>query len=372
MLRGPDVDDAIPLETLAPFHGNIILRGRSGTGKTTALRHLVSRYPRLVVFLLASDCRRDVLEAIQDKLHGVATDRKYLSSLIHAGALDVVVDGLNEAHPDTRAAIVQFTKTFPKGNLLLATQPTLWEPPETFVTYDLVPLDEKEIKGFLRSRFGMFGDGAVLPKLDYEARCDSYVDEILGDKVAHLDDRLRVMSNPLDLSIVAQILVKGHDPSLVELQQQYLRIVFEVYQEHHHSASAFPLKKLADVAYEQRLNDTLGARWDTIEDDLAMDVLQNSKVIVPYFQSGEKWWGFRHDKIADFILVEGLFRQDMEMIEAHVRDGRFRGVYLQLAEVWPLDERQALEMPLLVDADSADGYSLCVEVSRILHRRTQR
>ena len=106
-----------PIEEAVPeVRGHVILEGESGLGKTTFIRRLVKGYGRLVVVLSATSCSGGVPQAIQRKLHGFAGDANYLSRLIYIGALDVIIDGLDEASPETRGRIVGFAKRFRRSN----------------------------------------------------------------------------------------------------------------------------------------------------------------------------------------------------------------------------------------------------------------
>ena len=79
-----------------------MLEGKSGLGKSLFLRRLAGQSQRVAVFLPARRCENGVLEAIQAKLLGMARDADFLRQLVHSGAIDICIDGLNEVSADTR------------------------------------------------------------------------------------------------------------------------------------------------------------------------------------------------------------------------------------------------------------------------------
>ena len=92
-------------DAIGKVKGQIVLKGQSGLGKTLLLQQLASKSTRTLVFLRATDCTNGVVAAIQRRLQGQAQDETYLRTLIFAGALDVLIDGLNEASPEARSRI---------------------------------------------------------------------------------------------------------------------------------------------------------------------------------------------------------------------------------------------------------------------------
>ena len=101
------------------------------------------------MFLPARRCENGVLEAIQAKLLGMARDADFLRQLVHSGAIDICIDGLNEVSADTRARITDFVEQYFKGNVVLTTQPMEWTPPATARVYRLLPLAREQIETFL-------------------------------------------------------------------------------------------------------------------------------------------------------------------------------------------------------------------------------
>jgi hypothetical protein len=58
-------------------------------------------------------------------------------------------------------------------------------------------------------------------------------------------------------------------------------------------------------------------------------------------------WVFRHDKVRDYFLMQA-FPAKKERIPKHVDDPRFRGVYLMLASLLPLEQATELRETLWI------------------------
>ena len=218
--------DVEPITTaMSSIHGQIILLGESGLGKSMYLRCLSKQRKHLTVFLLATDCSGGVLEAIRARVLGPASDLNFLQTLIYAGALDILIDGLNEASPNTRATITEFAKRTARGNLVLATQPMVWEPPPRSKTYAVQGLRDEQIEEFLVSRFTTLDTGERITLEEYTAHCHSFVGDVLGRPSSSegSDAVRRVMSNPMDLTVVAQMLMNGEEPNLFLITTQAKR-----------------------------------------------------------------------------------------------------------------------------------------------------
>ncbi len=340
LVRMPDNQLKPLLEQLSPLRGQILLEGDSGLGKTSFIRQHLYQSRRLAVFLLAQRCGKGVLPAIQAKLKGYAEDEGFLKNLIYSGALDVYIDGLNEAPPEVRAHINQFAEDFSKGNLLLTSQPMKWEVPALVQTLELQALDKDSIEAFLISR--PLPENSRLNQLDYEQAVKSFLNTDESGGAAHRA-RHALLSNPLDLAIVAEMLARGETPDVFNLQQQFFDLMAKDYA-HENSGQVFPLKKFADNVYELRKQD----EWMTkLRDFWAMelDYLARHRLMVRRdVETGnaldkkiETRWSFRHDKIQDFFLSEA-FLASSERQNEHMGDARFRGVYLYLARRLSLEK----------------------------------
>jgi hypothetical protein len=65
-------------------------------------------------------------------------------------------------------------------------------------------------------------------------------------------------------------------------------------------------------------------------------------VLARYAASPPARGNFRHEKIWDFFIVQTFLEKNNERPEKHMGDARFRGVYLLLAMLLPVDEATAL------------------------------
>ena len=361
-------------ESLSQIRGQIILEGESGLGKTMFLRHLVKNYRGLIVFLYATDCNIGVLEAIQVKLKGAARDPSYLRNLIYAGALDIVIDGLNEASVDTRAKIIEFSKHFAKGNLLLVTQPMMWDPPPLSKIYFMQWLTETQIEEFLISRFPTLSANSEIEEDSFGIRCRKFTrSAISGSQSKNKLDAVRhVLSNPMDLTVVAQMLARDQTPNLFELQRQYFRLMADDYERRIPGHVSFPLMDLANHVYNLRIEDRFVFFGDEFVEELA--AMARHKMVVPYFQlisgsSSRPHWMFRHDKIMDFFLVQAFLGKTNDRPGKHFGDPRFRGTYLQMANLLPLDEAESLERQLVDYAADTKDHSVSDDFIQLLRSR---
>mgnify|MGYP006271438765 CR=1 FL=1 len=358
------------LDVLSPLRGQFVIEGESGIGKSFLLRHLAGRSRRLTVFLPAYRCEGGVLAAIQAKLQGAATDTAFLKSIVHLGALDILVDGVNEVAPETRAKIADFVQEHFAGNVLLATQPfstTQWQPPTTAERCRLLPLDRGEIATFLISRVDGLPEDAVVTGEAYRLRARAFVDALD-------DDGLRaVLANPMDAQLAAEILARGETPDLLGLQEQAFALMRADYARLYPDRR-FPTERLAEAVYRMRLED----RFDLSGDDFAAEIaaMEPHKMLlrrVTRSAAGTRtMWRFRHDRLVDFFLYQAFFddTNGPERQRAHLDDPRFRGVYLMIAQRAPLDVARALRERLVVHAAATGDHSLSDNVVRLLLDRT--
>jgi hypothetical protein len=354
------------LDVLSPLRGQFVIEGESGIGKSFLLRHLAGRSRRLTVFLPAYRCEAGVLAAIQAKLQGVATDAAFLKSIVHLGALDVLVDGVNEVAPETRAKIADFVQEHFAGNVVLATQPfstTQWQPPTTAERCRLLPLDRGEIETFLISRVDDLPEDAVVTGEAYRLRARAFVDALD-------DDGLRaVLANPMDAQLAAEILARGETPDLLALQEQAFALMLADYARLYPDRS-FPTERLAEAVYRMRLADRLDFAGDDFAEEIA--VMEPHKMLLRRVTATAGGttvaWRFRHDRLVDFFLYHAFFAgaDGPERQRAHLDDPRFRGVYLMIALRAPLDVARALRERLVVHAATTGDHSLSDDVVRLL------
>ena len=346
------------VEAIPRIKGQIVLVGDSGLGKTMFLRHRVATSRRVTAYLPAWKCDDGVLEALQAKLHGPARDPDYLRTLVYAGAIDLCIDGVNEVSPDTREKIRSFVENFFKGNIILGIQPIDWRPPSTAAQWCLEPLSEAQIGEFLASRPLPAGTG-VAESDQYASACQQFLSTTLGadQPTEAREANRRVLSNPMDATVVAAMLMHGDNPDLFQLQQQQYDIMAADYAARS-AGQDFPLSAFSERVYQMRCNDI-----STIpEADFPREVkalVDHKMAIVLQFQDGsgdaQKQWRFRHDKVMDFFIVQAFLGEDNARPAEHLGDARFRSVYFLLAQLMPLDAAEQLcEQLIQYAADSKD------------------
>ncbi|MEH2024805.1 PBS lyase, partial [Nostoc sp.] len=364
-VKVPASGDIQPITAALPsIQGQIILEGDSGLGKSMFLRHLLKSSQRIVVYLPAQKCHKGVIEAIQDKLHGQAQDAGFLKNLIYSGAIDICIDGLNEVTAETRAKICQFVESYFRGNIIMTTQPLEWTPPSTAKTYYLQPLEQQQIQKFLMSRQPRLPKDAQVQGADYEKACTNYLTEVLKEQQAQeeLDAVGRILSNPMDLTVVALMLSQGKYPNLFRLQEQQYNLMAAEYQQEW--SQEFPLKRFSAAVYQMRLADKRAIPKDefhqivmSLEDDKYKMVV--SRQWQDEKSEAKKEWYFRHDKIMDFFLVQNFLGESDAaegLLVDRMGDPRFRGVYFLLATLLPLDAAKELREKLIqYAADTKDN-----------------
>ncbi|NJP11644.1 MAG: HEAT repeat domain-containing protein [Leptolyngbyaceae cyanobacterium RU_5_1] len=348
------IRDAIP-----DFKGQIVLEGASGLGKTMFLRHLCQQCQRIVVYLPAAKCADGVIEAIQKKLHGdEIKDPKFLQNLIYSGALAICIDGLNEVSAETRATIVEFAENNFKGGIILVTQPMEWTPPATAKQYVIQPLARSQIQAFLHSRKMLIPDYAPVRGEAYEQACSRYLAQVLNEQQTEeeLAATHRILSNPMDLTVIAAMIAAGKQPDLFRLQEQQYTVMAEEYQEKH-LGQEFPLDSFSEAVYQMRLKDEAALPKDPFLEEL-LGMERHKMVVSRQSRDREgkpaKEWYFRHDKIAEFFILQTVLEHP-ERRAQHLGDPRFRGVYFMLASFLKLEDAIALrEMLIQYAADTKD------------------
>ncbi|WP_306790437.1 HEAT repeat domain-containing protein [Tolypothrix sp. FACHB-123] len=420
-LRGARGDQMIatPLEsTLTPeiqpitqaiptLQGQIVLEGESGLGKSMFLRHLANNSQRIFVYLPAQKCDKGVLEAIYAKLRGQINDTNFLKTLIYNGALDICIDGLNEVTADTRAKVSQFAESYFRGNMIMTTQPIEWIPPSTAKKYELQPLQREQIQQFLLSRQLLSQVGCVTPQAnapsnthppsqhsgalglssithptqitqtEYTQACTNYLAEAFNEQQSPEDlaAAKRILSNPMDLTLVALMLSQGQQPNLFRLQEQQYNLMAAEYQrEQHHE---FPLKTFSQAVYQMRLNDQTMIPAAKFLDELTSLEDEKYKMVISRQWENDKGeaqksWQFRHDKIMEFFLVQNFLGADAEIqarVNQHINDPRFRGVYLLLTNLLPLDAAVALRETIIEYAANSKDHTLSDKFIQLLQLR---
>jgi Lipoprotein amino terminal region len=385
-------------QIIPQIKGQIVIEGASGLGKTMFLRHLLNNSTRTVVYLPAQKCQNGVIAAIQAKLHGQAQDTDFLRSLIYSGAIDICIDGINEVNAETRAKICQFVETNFQGNIIMTTQPLEWIAPATSKTYYIQPLTPDQIEKFLLSRVSRLPKDAPIQGKDYEEACKKFLKTVLDNPKSSYQPNtlpknpqsneeiiatIRILSNPMDLSLVCLMLSQNEEPNLFKLQQQQYNLMSTEYKRER--GYEFPLKKFSQAVYQMRLNDESALPADEFFKELESMEDEKYKMVVSrqWMQDDEdkighelnknmKEWYFRHDKIMDFFLVQN-FTGDGDEIETrlvdYMGDSRFRGVYFLLANLLSLNDAKELREKLIQYAADTKDHTVSDTFVQLLRSR---
>ncbi|MEL6438374.1 MAG: HEAT repeat domain-containing protein, partial [Cyanobacteria bacterium J06621_8] len=361
-----------PLKAAIPeLKGQIILQGESGLGKSLFLRHLVKKSPRIAVYLTADRCTGGVIEAIQLKLKGKAQDHKFLRNLIYSGAMDICIDGLNEVDADTRASIKQFVEDYFKGNIIITTQPLEWKPPATARIQILQPLTKGQIEDFLLSRQPYLAEESELNPQEFDRACLAYLGQALNNNLPdeELAEIQNILSNPMDLTVLSQIIARGESPDIFSLQQQQYNLMAADYKTK--QLELFPLDKFAEHAYQMRLkNNCVLSESDFFEE---LQCLERYKMVCqrPSNAANEpvRDWKFRHDKIWEFFILQTFLGKDNDRPSKHKQDSRFRGVYFLLVNVMPLEDAETLREELIQYAADTGDHTVSDRFVQLLRTR---
>jgi HEAT repeat protein len=371
--------DILPItQALGNIKGQIILEGDSGLGKSMFLRYLAKNSQRIIVFLPAFKCEKGVSEAIQAKLHGQAQDANFLQSLIYSGAIDIYIDGINEVSAETRVKICEFVEKHFRGNVIMTTQPLEWIAPSTAKTYKLQPLTRQQIEQFLIERASRLGNEAKITGDDYKQACKNYLVKNLDNQLpsSELDASLRILSNPMDLSLVSTMISQGQHPELFNLLQQQYNLMSTEYKRKW--KRDFPLKKFSTRVYQQRCYDETALPVEEFNQEIMSMEDEKYKMVIRREWSDVKYgiarkeWNFRHDKIMEFFSVQNFLDGDKEAEERqdkHMGDSRFRGVYFALATLLPLDKAHDLREKLIKYAVNTKDYTVMGTYEQILQAR---
>jgi hypothetical protein len=351
------------------LRGVVVLEADSGLGKTSLLREIAAEATRPVAFLHARDCADGVDVAVSRIIHDMQ-ETGFVRSLVHARALTVIVDGLNEVAADTREKIGAFARDMSKGDVLVATQPIEWRPPPHARRVELLPLDRNEALAFLESRPVGADPNQPWHGASYKAAAQKFVSRALDEAPTEMERETAslMLSNPFDLTFAAELLARGRMPSPTALVDEAFRLADERYQEI--AKAPFPLDVFGKHAVKMRLEDR---NWLKPEEFGAeASCLLEQRLLVPRALKGSEGLVdrllFRHDRVWDFFIAKA-FEGDLDLWAEHVGDARFRGAYLRIAETWdPESAKKVRDQLNLAAADSGD-HSTSDEFIKRLEKR---
>ncbi len=231
--------------------------------------------------------------------------------------------------------------------------------------------DEKvdaSVRSGAASALGKLGDAAAKYVPDIlnilkDEKVDATVRSGAASALGKLGDAARrILSNPMDLTVVALMLSQGKYPNLFRLQEQQYNLMAAEYLKEWNQE--FPLKKFSAAVYEMRLQDKQALPADEFH-QVAMSLSDEKYKMAVTRQwqdekgEAKKEWYFRHDKIMDFFLVQNFLGQSDAaevLLVDRMGDPRFRGVYFLLATLLPLDAAKELREKLIqYAADTKDN-----------------
>jgi HEAT repeat protein len=330
------------VDVIPRLQGCLILVGESGLGKTTLLRWLTRKavdQDRLVAFLDARRCAEGVYPALTKMVEGIVKEETFLRTLIHCRDLVVVIDGVNEVSPDTRARIIDFAVSHADADVLLATQPILWDSPLSLPERTLRPLSENDLEAFLLCFEEFLPEGAVVTGADYRKAVQAFVKDIQSQRDPEVRTHdLTIVSNPIDLTLVSELLASGEVPEPSRLDEQ----IFEKAEKKWNSLNQnapFPLDDFAEYCFTQRKNDSRRIE-DPRFNDLAA-VLEQYRILIPRTEKVKDGSGtvdrtyhvFRHERLANFFMFHAFVGPHGHDRRAElISDGRFRSIYLMIAD----------------------------------------
>ena len=349
-----------PIIDWVKLKGTIVIEGDSGLGKTMFLKYLVSKSNSIAVFLNSNSCKEGVIEAISLKLDKLMNDTGYLKAIVKNGYMEIYIDGLNEASPETRVKISNFIKDNPKGNYILTTQKIGWTSKDAMI-YEILPLSQKSIKEFLNSRFSTLEGNE---RSNYLDTCNTYLNKIKEIENSKDTEDLKkyfheILSNPMDLTTISELLKDGEVPDLTKLQKQKFDLVCKEYKEVCHGEK-FPIEAFSVEVFKMLGNRRMKIPFDASEAySRELDCLLKYNMVNKVEQKnaqGKQYfeWFIRHERIRDFfaaqifmenkpvkdVLPQGYYEEEKEYagIQDYFLDdkdeegkNRYFGVYMLLA-----------------------------------------
>ena len=325
-----------------PLRGPRVIEAPSGYGKTTLLQWFVQQPGNPRVVLRATECDQGVMKAIQRCVQGIAKDEAFLQTLVYSGGLDVIIDGLNEASPETRGQIGTFVNDYFRGNYLLTTQPLLgYRIPRAAELCKLQPLAADQVQTFLLGQWPRVQTTAAhgVSQEQYATAVRKLVDEV--DPEAG-PDRFG-LATPLDAALVADLIAQNVEPDLNNLIAQHVSLARDSFR------AIAPAQEPAFERVGERALELVRGQKPKL--DLGglegeRDALVERKLLINH---GTDYF-FRHERIRDYFIALSI----PGVVEALPlrQDPRFTGVFEFLPET--LDKTDADELGEILKKEAAD------------------
>lgn len=363
---------AVAWTELLDKSGVLVIEGESGVGKSQVLRALLARARnarRTCVLLRAAECNEGVIRCIERVLELRHTDG-FVDSLLYGGAIELFLDGLNEATPATVAEIASFCSRARHVRVYLTSQPMRWAYPAKARVWRLLPLTPAQLQDFLLSQWEVVQRDDLTQEA-YEARVAAFLNERPFEEREMREQE--VLRNRYDLAFVAYLLARGLSPNLHSLRQQVVDDVARTYAEAV-PGGEFPLAALGALAVQVLENGVPALNLDKL-DPVAVELLVERKLVL---RRGDGTCIFRHDSITCYFAAEGVFAplvtaerlDETAVSRERLSNQRFRGVYLQLAESRPVAAVERLALAVREFQREQEALTeLDREVMAILDRR---
>lgn len=347
--EGEEVSQSITA-ALDNINGVIILRGKSGLGKTMFIKNMLlklkeesSKNKKVPVYLPISDCKNGVIKAIENILkYSLIPGEEVIEDMINERRMTVFIDGYNRADPETTEKLREFIVTCNNGEILLAIQPIpLSSFPGTEV-YDLKPLNKEQFEDFLLMLKDSYKQEINKSGIYYKERCHEWIkheDTLPGD------DFKDILGNPWNLSTAAQLLARGEKPDKIDVfnlqKQQYNEMAKEYMDQH---GRIFPLPNFSKMIYQWVLKENYSY---LPEDPIIktyrpeLEAMKSRRMLL--YQ--ENRWSFRHDTIKFFFTAQAFITNKHELLvnKENINKEYFKEVILEMAIQLPIDEAEKLK-----------------------------
>ena len=217
------------------------------------------------------------------------------------------------------------------------------------------------------------------PRAEYEHACAEFLNRSLTTRQTEDEARTirNVLSNPMDLTIAAELIASGNRVDVHGLMQQYYDHMADDYRRRYHAD--FPLANFSEWVNQRCItNETRLTRTKQADFTRELEHLEHHKMVVPVpapqnGQATEKSWEFRHDKIREYFLAQAFLGDDNPLPDEYLADARYRGVYFLLADLMPLAKAETLREKLVNHAADSGDHSVSDNfIRRLRARRTRR
>ena len=293
-------------------------------------------------------------------------DTRFLQTLLYTGVFSLYVDGLNEASVAFRVELAKFRRVFKRTQVLITTQPIDWQLPESATTVVLLPLEPEQRQEFLSLCYDSESQLRTAPKGSFMERCSRFVsaacDHAAKLSAKHCTAVEAVFSNPMDLTVCAQLIAEDVAPDFLRLQQQQVDLMADDFVSRVPGSDSFPTQPFAEAAYRITVHPYAPAlSADTVDVPKSLfaqatSCMSRHRLVIPGAAPGE--WRFRHDKIRDYFVLQTFMGDSNPRPEQHIGDSRFSGVYFLLAYYLPSDAAVALRETLIEYAFANNDFAV--------------